>query len=58
MITLLLDENISPESVEAVNEALARFLSSSSPDDYALRHSLAVVSETSYRVCRGQRGQF
>jgi len=46
------------QTVEVVNDTLERFLRSDLLDEDTLRHGLVVLSETSYRVYRGPRGQF
>lgn len=46
------------QTVEAVNDVLGRFLLSDALDPQQLKHSLVILSETAYRVYRGQRGQF
>ena len=46
------------QTVEAANDVLTRFLGSGVPPTLDLRHSLVILSETSYRVYRGPRGQF
>ena len=46
------------QTVEAVNEVLARFLASGVLDDGRLHRALIVVSELWYRVYRGPRGEF
>jgi predicted nuclease of predicted toxin-antitoxin system len=46
------------QTVEAVNDVLARFLTSPLPETLDLNHSLVILSETSYRVYRGPRERF
>jgi predicted nuclease of predicted toxin-antitoxin system len=46
------------QTVEAVNDVLARFLGSGVPEAMDLPHSLVILSETHYRVYHGPRGQF
>ena len=66
MTAFLADENISPQSaahlrhqtVEAVNKVLTRFLQTGVLDDEEMQKALIVVSENTYRVYRGSRGEF
>jgi len=46
------------QTVEAVNEVLARFLKSPVLESVDLSCSLVMLSEASYRVYHGSRGQF
>lgn len=46
------------QTVEAVNQVLGRFLKSGAVSDDQLQHSLVILSETTYRVYRGPRGEF
>jgi len=46
------------QTVEAVNDVLERFLKGGVLSEEELQHSLVVLSENTYRVYRGPRGQF
>ena len=46
------------QTVEAVNEVLTRFLQMGVLDDEEMQEALIVVSENTYRVYRGPRGEF
>ncbi|MFW6136204.1 MAG: hypothetical protein ACOC7N_05230, partial [Chloroflexota bacterium] len=46
------------QTVEAVNDVLARFLGSKVFPPERLRDSLVVLSGTTYRVYQGRRGAF
>lgn len=46
------------QTVESVNEVLKRFLLSSALTEQQIRQSLVVLSETTYRVHQGPRGEF
>jgi predicted nuclease of predicted toxin-antitoxin system len=46
------------QTVETVNDVLTRFLTSGVLTTLDLNNSLVILSETSYRVYRGPRGQF
>ncbi len=46
------------QTVEAVNDVLERFLKAGVMSEEELRHALVVLSENTYRVYRGPRGQF
>jgi len=46
------------QTVEAVNDVLGRFLKAGVLSEEELQHSLVVLSENTYRVYRGPRGQF
>ena len=46
------------QTVEAVNDVLERFLKAGVLSEEELRHALVVLSENTYRVYRGPRGQF
>jgi len=46
------------QTVEAVNDVLERFLKAGVLSEEELRHALVILSENTYRVYRGLRGQF
>jgi len=46
------------QTVESVNGVLERFLHSDILSDQEIRKALIILSETSYRVYRGPRGEF
>ncbi len=46
------------QTVEAVNDVLQRFLRSEALTEQQLRKSLVILSETTYRVYQGPRGEF
>lgn len=46
------------QTVESVNEVLKRFLLSSALTEQQIRQSLVVLSEMTYRVHQGPRGEF
>jgi len=46
------------QTVEVVNDVLQRFLRSEALTERQLRKSLIILSETTYRVYQGPRGEF
>ncbi len=46
------------QTVEAVNDILERFLETRALSESQLQHSLVILSESSYRVYGGPRGEF
>ena len=46
------------QTVEVVNDVLQRFLRSEALAEQQLRRSLVILSETTYRVYQGPRGEF
>jgi len=46
------------QTVETVNDVLRRFLQSGALTEQQLRQSLVVLTETTYRVYQGPRGEF
>ncbi len=46
------------QTVEVVNDVLQRFLRSNALTEQQLRRSLVILSETTYRVHQGPRGEF
>jgi len=46
------------QTVEAVNDVLERFLKGEVLSKEELQHALVILSENTYRVYRGPRGQF
>ncbi|MGA9351133.1 MAG: hypothetical protein WBW48_20330 [Anaerolineae bacterium] len=46
------------QTVEVVNDVLQRFLLSKAWTEQQLRKSLVILSETTYRVYQGPRGEF
>lgn len=46
------------QTVEVVNDVLERFLRSGALTDQQIRRGLVILSETTFRVYQGPRGQF
>jgi len=46
------------QTIEAVNDVLQRFLQSRALTEQQLRQSLVILSESTYRVYQGPRGEF
>jgi predicted nuclease of predicted toxin-antitoxin system len=46
------------QTIEVVNNVLQRFLQSQALTEQQLRQSLVILSETTYRVYQGPRGEF
>jgi len=46
------------QTVEAVNDVLERFLKAKVLSEEELEHALVILSENTYRVYKGPRGQF